>query len=207
MGPSKAPKSHCLAFYKYDGTSCRAEWHRKRGWCKFGSRTVLIDETSEYAPAINLFKQTYAEPLEKAFVDNKYFRSIELFTAFFEFFGEKSFAGLHFIDDPKEVVLFDICLHKKGILPPRDFIKSFGHLKIPPVVYEGIFNKELVQDVMDGKYPVKEGIVAKGVLGHKQHGLWMAKVKTKWWMEEIKHRSIIIPQLASIATDNIKEQS
>ncbi len=56
-GPSKAPNDHCIAFYKYDGSCIRVEWTKKNGWCKYGSRTVLIDHTSPVANAINIFKK------------------------------------------------------------------------------------------------------------------------------------------------------
>lgn len=44
-GSSKAPQLPCIAFKKYDGSNIRAEWSKKRGWYKFGTRTQLIDKT------------------------------------------------------------------------------------------------------------------------------------------------------------------
>ena len=32
----------CIAFTKYDGSNIRAEWTRKSGWSKFGTRTHLL---------------------------------------------------------------------------------------------------------------------------------------------------------------------
>ena len=60
------------------------------------------------------------------------------------------------------------------------------------IVYHGNFGKQLVQDVMNGKYNVKEGIVAKGVKPGKknaQHRLWMAKIKTRSWIEKLKEKA------------------
>jgi hypothetical protein len=211
-GPSKAPQEPCIAFYKYDGSNIRAEWSRKNGWHKFGSRYVLIDEQhSDYAEAIPLFMAEYAESLNEILRTNKAFRGVERATAFCEYYGENSFAGWHDPHDPKQLILFDIQIHKKGFVLPRDFVNHFGHLRTAEVIYEGNFSKEFVEDVKAGKYPLKEGVVAKGVnLGKKsspQHGLWMAKVKTKWWFDLLKKRASEDEAFRKILKDNQKEQA
>jgi len=208
-GPSKAPKGHCIAFKKYDGSSIRAEWTKKQGWNKFGSRHVLIDETHPLGNAIRVFKNTYADDLEKVFRKNKALRGIDRITVFCEYFGPKSFAGFH--EDPPDqmkVMLFDVNLHKKGIMFPRDFIKIFGHLDIAEVVYEGNFGNDFRQDVINGKYDVDEGVVAKGVRPGKsgQHALWMAKVKTRQWFEKLKKNAQENAALRKELSDNMKEQ-
>jgi hypothetical protein len=208
-GPNKAPKSYCTAFYKYDGSNIRIEWSKKKGWHKFGSRNVLIDETSFLGESISLFQNTYAEDLSKIIKDNKIFRGADSVTAFCEFYGEKSFAGYHEPGDEMKIILFDMNINKKGIMPPRDFIKTFGKLEIPEVIYEGIFGPAFVQDIKDGKYTVKEGVVAKGVNQNKkksQHSLWMAKVKTKWWIDELKNKALKDAKLSSVLQDNMQEQ-
>lgn len=210
-GPSKAPQGLCVAFYKYDGSNIRAEWTKKRGWYKFGSKHVLLDETNEIlGPSIEVFKRTYGESLEKTFLDDKEMRTVENITVFFEFFGPNSFAGYHVPEDEKKVVLFDVNVHKKGFLLPRDFIKKFGHLEIAEVVYEGNFGPAFVKDVWEGKYNVTEGVVAKGIItgkkSNEQHGLWMAKAKTKAWIDELRNRAILNPSLVRELEDNLKEQ-
>ncbi len=102
QGPSKAPRENCIAFYKYDGSNVRAEWTRKRGWSKFGSRKVLIDETHPLGDAINIFLQTYGDDLEKIFKNHKLFRNCQNVTVFGEYFGENSFAGWHDPNDKKK---------------------------------------------------------------------------------------------------------
>ena len=208
-GPSKAPHEPCIAFYKYDGSNIRAEWTKKRGWHKFGSRKVLIDRSSELGrEAINTFLSTYSEDLAKVFTDNKLFRNCQNVTVFCEFFGENSFAGQHNPNDEKEIVLLDVNIHKKGIMLPRDFVKTFGHLKIPEVIYEGIFNLTFIHDVINGRYPVEEGIVAKGILPNKksQHSLWMAKVKTAKWINKLKNRAQTDVRFKKELEDNLREQ-
>lgn len=209
-GPSKAPHSHCIAFYKYDGSNIRCEWSRKRGWYKFGSRKVLIDDSSSLGEAIEIFKKTYADDLERIFIKNKVFRNYQNVIVFCEFFGSNSFAGWHDPDDEKEIILIDVNIHKRGIMPPRDFIKTFRQLKIAEIVYEGNFSKQFIQDVKNNKYPVKEGVVAKGILpGRKseQHSLWMVKCKTSWWFDKLKQKVSENPEIfKQTLQENLQEQ-
>ena len=118
QGPNKAPRENCIAFYKHDGSNIRVEWSRKRGWYKFGSRTCLIDGTHPLGDAIDIFLNTYSDDLEKIFKKDKLFRNCQNVTIFSEYFGPNSFAGQHEEDDPKEIVVFDISIHKKGIMSP-----------------------------------------------------------------------------------------
>ena len=56
------------AFDKLDGSNIRAEWDRKKGFTKFGSRNVLIDETeSALGASIPLIKQKYEKDLTDIF--------------------------------------------------------------------------------------------------------------------------------------------
>ena len=214
-GPSKSPQSPCIAFNKYDGANLRFEWSKKRGWYKFGSRNILIDHTSEqFGPAIPLFLETLGEPLVEVFKDSKAFRGVDSFIVYCEYCSANSFAGWFPKDEPKELVLIDVNPHKKGFVLPRDFVKLFGHLRSAEVVYEGNFGPEFVQDVREGKYNlgnVKEGVVAKGIIDGKRsnsvHGLWMSKVKTKWWLEELKRKASTDAEFRKILLDNIREQS
>lgn len=110
------------AFDKLDGSNIRAEWSRKTGFYKFGSRTVLIDEKSSLGEAIGLIRNKYEKGLSKVFRDQRLERAI----CFFEFFGPNSFAGFHH-PEPHDVVLIDVNPHKKGIDPPVDFICTYLH--------------------------------------------------------------------------------
>jgi hypothetical protein len=210
QGPNKAPRQYCIAFDKYDGSNIRAEWTRKRGWDKFGSRKVLMDKSHPLGDAIDIFLNTYGDDLEKIFKKDKLFRNCQNVTVFGEYFGPNSFAGWHDPDDEKEVVMFDVSIHKKGMMSPRDFVKMFGHLKIPKIIYEGNFNESFIQDVKDGKYPVIEGVVVKGNLPHGKppHNLWMAKVKTKTWLDKLKVEAVEHPErFKNQLIDNVMEQA
>lgn len=210
-GPSKMPQSHCIAFYKYDGSQIRALWQRKGGWVRFGTRHCLIDEKHEqFGDAVGVFKNTYGDDLAKLFKESKEFRGLQEALVFCEYFGKGSFAGTHVASEPKEVVMFDVNLHKKGFVLPRDFVKQFGHLKTPEVIYEGNFNQQFIQDIKESKYPVYEGVVVKGVIEGKksssQHGLWMAKVKTHQWMDDLKSRASTDAEFRKALADNEREQ-
>lgn len=187
QGPSKAPHLPCMAFEKIDGSNLRWEWSRKNKWSKFGTRHCLFDSSSEFAPAIDIFMSKYAEAIEKIIKDHKLYRNAERITAFTEYWGQKSFAGQHIADDSKDLVLFDVQVHKRGLLGPREFVDLFGKLDISKLVYEGILNDSFIQDVRDGKFPNRqksnEGVVCKGGSGHK---LWMRKIKTTAYMERLK---------------------
>lgn len=176
----------CIGFMKLDGSNIRAEWNRKRGWYKFGTRHRLFDTSDpEYGCAIDIFLNKYGDAIPKALP------KVDSLIAFAEFFGPHSFAGQHDIqrlnvesNDPKQVVLFDVNVHKKGIIGPKEFIKTFGHLHIPDVVYEGKLTEEFEKAVEEGNYPVGEGVIVKG-MPKSQHSLWMAKIKTKQYKDKL----------------------
>lgn len=174
----------------------------------------MIDESSEqWGHVIPQFMQQLADDIEKVFNENKKYRGTEEAVVFCEHFGPSSFAGWHDYNELKlagELVIIDINIHKKGIILPGDFIKDFGHLEIPKVVYRGNFNKQFISDVKEGKYEdLEEGVVVKGVNPKNkrdQHGLWMSKVKTKWWLAELKARAQKDEQFRKSLIDNMKEQ-
>ena len=68
-----------------------------------------------------------------------------------------------------------------------------AHVSTP--VYEGPFDRSFIVDVQAGKFAVREGIVAKGVHTRRQRkgkadqDVWMAKVKTRVWLEELARRA------------------
>lgn len=188
---TKASNLHCIFFEKNDGSNLRSEWQRKTGWCKFGSRHLLFDKSHpEFGCAIKLFQDNFFA-MEKFFCDKKY----EKATIFCEFFGPNSFAGQHDVsylnsvgfniedNEPKQLVLFDVEIHKKGFMSPREFVDNFGDLQIAKVISEGILDQKFIEDVKEGKYPVFEGVVAKSGIGHN---LWRGKIKTNAYLKKLK---------------------
>ena len=212
-GSRNAPVAPCVGFRKFDGSQIRCEWSRKRGWHKFGTRRRLFDATDpEYGKAIETFLNKYGESVPKALVDDLGRNKVEKLIAFGEFFGPSSFAGRHNFEEEQDVVLFDVSIHKRGFVLPSDFVRLLGDLGTAPVVYEGPFDQAFIEAVRNGEYVGQsEGVVAKGTLpgkkGKEQHGFWMRKIKTNWWLNELKVRAEFDPSLLKELEDNLRESA
>lgn len=170
---------------KLDGSNIRAEWNKKRGFYKFGSRTQLIDENSFIlGESISLINEKYSEDLSKKFTDKKF----ESAVCFFEFSGENSFAGHHEFE-PHDVVLFDIDVYKKGLLTPEQFQELTQDIETAACLCSGIITSEmvptLVQQVREGIFP---GITFEGVVGKcvVKNQVKMFKIKTNAWLDKLK---------------------
>jgi len=168
----------CIAFYKYDGSNLRWEWSPKRGWYKFGYRTQLFDASHPlYSQAIPIFMERLSTEIVRRVKDVN--RNCQRIIAYTEFFGEKSFAGQHDLNEPKQLRLIDIELYKKGMMSARQFVEVFGDMSdAAEVIYQGNMNKQFIDDVRQGKYPVWEGVVAKG-------DGWMCKIKTNAFFQKL----------------------
>lgn len=169
------------AFDKLDGSNIRVEWTSKKGFWKFGSRHQLLDETHELlGEAPSLIVEKYKDHLEPIFKENRYEKVI----CFFEFFGPSSFAGNH-IEEPHDVVLFDVNPYKKGIVSPSDFIGDYGHLDIPRLLYHGKANSTFQAAVKGSELEgmTFEGVVCKGMNGKV---LRMFKIKSQKWLDKLK---------------------
>ena len=178
-GSTQAPLGRpCMAFYKYDGSNLRWEWSPKKGWHKFGTRTQLFDATDPlFSQAIPIFLNTMGDEIVRR--SKQVECGVQRVIVFTEFFGPSSFAGTHDQNEPKELRLFDVNLYKRGIMKPRDFVKNFGDLPYAAqVVYDGNMNRQFIDDVREGRYPVWEGVVAKG-------DDWMAKIKTNAYLKKL----------------------
>lgn len=197
-GPEGIPFGQkAVVFEKMDGSNLRFEWSKNQGWYKFGTRTRLFDHTDpDFGTAIDIFLSRYGDKLDKIVCDAYKQFKVTAIIAYAEFFGPHSFCGQHSIEwlnehisppiehnDPKNVILFDVNVHKKGFIDPERFIDLFGHLGIPPVLYKGILTEDFVEEVRNGRFPVMEGVVCKGGEGHK---LWMAKIKTLNYLGRLK---------------------
>ena len=128
----------------------------------------------------------YSENLDKIFYENPLFRGVDTITVYGEFAGYLSFAGQHnwiMERDGFKVTIFDVFMYKKDFVKPRDFIDTFGHLRIPEVVIQGLLDEKMIGDVISNIYGLKEGVVFKGVSEGK---VWMAKVKTQQWLNKVR---------------------
>ena len=181
-----------IAFDKLDGSNLRFEYSHKRGFYKFGTRNVMIDRNSEdFGFSIDLFLNKYADGLEKIFKSKEY-RNIPSFVCFAELIGKNSAFGQHeFGTDNFDTILFDISAYKKGFIPPRQFVKDFGNLGIPKIVYEGNLNMDLVNDIKTNVYGLSEGVICKGLIKNKKgDNLYYCKIKTNDWFERLRSKYI-----------------
>ena len=193
----------CIAQTKHDGSNIRCGWSSKKGWHIFGTRTQLFNRTDPvFGCAIDIFLNKYASGMECIIRKDKFFRQVREVICFCEFFGPYSFAGQHDPahpalilggcqgdNNPKDLMMFDVNVHRKGFMEPRLFLNTFQDIvPIPEVVYEGNLNASFIQDVREGKYPVVEGVVCKGLEGAAPHGIWRVKVKTLNYLAELKRR-------------------
>lgn len=183
-------------FDKIDGSNLRFEWSPKRGWYKFGTRRRLFDESdSVFGAAIALWNETFAEALSNHAAKERW-RGC---TAYAEYHGPNSFAGLHEPKDEHQLTLIDMDISMKGLIDPRDFVE-FGAI-VPTARYFGSINwtrgfveamyenpQAAIQeygDFAEGFAPVPsfEGVVGKATNGRKRI---MAKAKTKAWIEKVR---------------------
>lgn len=182
-----------IAFDKLDGSNIRAEWSRKTGFTKFGTRKRLLDENEQpLGEAIPLFMEKYAEELDKVFRKNR----LEKMTAFFEFYGANSFAGFH-ENEPHEVMLFDIHQYKKGMLPPKEFLKLVGDtVPTVPILFEGKATQEFIQSVKESTLEGMslEGVVCKGGLDNRRRPVAF-KIKSQAWLDKLKTKYADNPAL------------
>ncbi|MDE1830395.1 MAG: hypothetical protein KGI25_08740 [Thaumarchaeota archaeon] len=172
----------CIAFYKYDGSNLRWEWSPKKGWYKYGTRNQLFDaNATPYNQAIPIFHDTMADDIVSKVMAREG-RKVERIIAFTEFFGPSSFAGSHDEKEEKELILFDVSVYKKGFIPAKEFVKMFNQFPfMADVIYEGNMNKQFIEDVWSGKYPLNEGVVCKG-------NQWQAKIKTQTYLTRLLNR-------------------
>ncbi len=172
-------------FDKLDGSNIRAEWDKKKGFWKFGSRNVLIDDKHEFlGESISLIKSLEGE-LMKCFSKERWDKGI----VFFEFGGANSFAGNHVKEDTKSVTLIDVMPYKQGMLNPDEFLDIFAPVvPIPNFVFRGGINKDIEKEIREGTMEgiTFEGVVCKAKKNKKIDSPIMFKIKTFAWLHKLK---------------------
>jgi hypothetical protein len=172
-----------IAFSKIDGSNIRAEWSRKKGFYKFGSRKRLIDNNDQQlGEAVSIISE-YKEAFYNIFTAKKVDRAV----CFFEYWGENSAFGYHY-SEPHWATLIDVSIYKKGILSPDDFLEWFSDsdIPIPSVLYKGKIDEDFYSSVKNGTL---EGIGSEGVVcksGLDKGGPWMVKIKRQSWLDKLK---------------------
>ena len=180
--PRDVVNTPIYAFDKLDGSNIRVEWHRKKGLHKFGSRTQLIDLTSPLGEAISLV-EAHTDPINSILRDQR----AEEATLFFEFYGDTSFAGTHYVE-PHKVSLIDVSIHKKGFVNPNDFVKWFKLIPSAEMLYYGNPNSQFLEAVRTGTLEgmTFEGVVCKATRSKPSHPVTSFKVKNQAWIERLR---------------------
>lgn len=187
---SKAPRKHCVAFNKLDGSNFRSKYTQKRGFDVFGTRTQLIDKNTEFwGEMVSLFDEKYRKILEDKFKRDKNYRDFREIIVFAEFLGENSFAGRH-ENEPHDLVFFDVLTGHKNrkFVPPIEFIKEFQEIiPIPAVEYVGNLNDQFIESIRQNT-ELKEGVICKGTESRGDYvgGIWTCKIKTLKYFEKLK---------------------
>jgi hypothetical protein len=194
-----------VAFNKLDGQNFRVKFSpkgaNKNQFTAFGSRRTLVDEKTEgFGDAVKFFNKNYENVLKNIITNNSrkkgVFKGVDEITFFFEWYGNKSFAGFHKEGDEMHLALIDVFLKKKGYIEPNTFIDIFcddARIETPSVIYIGKLDMNFANSIVsndwtkeDCQYPeVKEGVVCKRSTLMKGQKLPMCKIKTNWWLTEL----------------------
>lgn len=177
--------SYIYAYDKLDGSNIRAEWTRKTGFTKFGSRRQLIDNTHALlGESIELFIEKYSESLNSIFRKQQFQKT----TVFFEYHSPNSFAGFH-EPEPHEVTLFDVHVYKQGFIAPQQFNKIFAGVDTAKLLYQGNPTNEFINSVKDGTLVdmTFEGVICKAGYD-KRNKLVSYKIKNTAWLDKLKDR-------------------
>lgn len=169
------------AFDKFDGSNIRIEWNRKNQFTRFGTRRRLLRPDDRVFGEVPELAKPFEEPLTRILMKNR----IQEATFFFEFWGKYSFAGQHRIDESHNLTLLDVSIYKKGFLSPANFLKWFGNLNIPKMLFYGrcgthFINQVRTSNLSDMSF---EGVVCKGV---SRKRVKMFKIKSRAWINRIK---------------------
>ena len=185
------------AFGKLDGSNIRAEWSQKKGFYKFGTRKRLLDESytegAGLGNAITIFKKQWAKILPPIFMKQRWIGKEMRVLCYFE----SEVLSFIIMPSPKTLgamilTLIDVNIHKRGLLPPKEFIKIFGHLEIPKILYRGKANKTFIDSVRNSTLEgmPEEGVVCKAPNPSKKKTAKpvMFKLKSQVWYDKLRER-------------------
>lgn len=180
----------CIAFEKYDGTNIHWVFTHSCGWIGYGTRrdefTLTVNGIKEFEwahPELSGIDKLWDMNSElKNYLTKKYTPLDGKIMIFTEYFGPNSFAGEHRAGDDMELKIFDVQIGDR-LLSPNKFIKDFGQFNIARVIFKGKYSGQFVEDVRNGKYDIKEGVVVKGLIKDE---IYMAKIKTEAYMRRLQ---------------------
>jgi hypothetical protein len=184
--PSLGYVTKFWVFDKLDGSNIRVEWSAKRGFYKYGTRKRLVGcDDPIFGKVLDIAKNN-----EKQFAEKFKEMRVQRAVCFFEFWGERSFAGTHNQNDEHTLSLIDISVEGHGILEPDIFCNFLEDTDIrhAKLLHLGRFTEEIKEKIKKGILPgmTFEGVVAKARRPHKWNKPIMVKVKNKAWVEKVK---------------------
>lgn len=185
----KKPESGPTKFWvfdKLDGSNIRAEWSKKRGFHKFGTRKRLLGTDQ----GLLTLAQGLVESSEAHFRSIFGPAKIERTVCFFEFWGPNSFAGNHVAGDTFRTTLIDVSVYKKGMMPPDEFLKLFDQSSVDsaPLLHVGPVDERLKKQVREGSFAgmTDEGVVCKAKPSKRFNKPIMFKIKSQSWIDRVK---------------------
>jgi hypothetical protein len=193
------------AFNKLDGQNFCAKFSPKqKSFTAFGSKTQSVDESSlQFGDTVRYFKENMSDTLTDIILSNSkkggIFTGVQEITVFCEWYGDNSFSGFHVDGDMMHLAVIDVNLYKKGYIEPKPYYKMFSgfdNIELPELIYQGKLTQEFIKSIQENDwtkdgclYPtVKEGVVVKRSTLMKGQHRPQAKIKTKWWLNELKAR-------------------
>lgn len=186
------PLKKCVVFEKIDGTNIHFTISKGK-WISFGTRRTSYPSSFEGEIEFREEHPELSHVLDcdpDFLLDLQYFinhdptySEVEDLILFMEYSGPNSFAGRHKNNDGS-LYLFDVQINGM-MLAPEVLIKDFAAYKgyMPKIVYQGKYSGQLVEDIRNGKFPINEGAVIKGVHDNE---VYMVKVKTNKYLEKLK---------------------
>jgi len=184
--PKPGGRTHFYVFDKLDGSNIRAEWSKKRGFYKFGSRKRLLGTDQGALAKAQSLAEAQEEKFREVFEGMKYERVV----CFFEFYGPNSFAGNHVKGDAHRLTLIDIDVHKQGLIDPDMFLAMFSTSDIDTadILYYGKIDEAILTEIRSGILAGMsfEGVVCKSPRQKKWEKPAMFKVKNLAWIKKVK---------------------
>lgn len=180
------PINGMYVFDKLDGSNVRCEVDRKGNILQYGKRHGLLDDKTPFlSEAKDLINTKYGPYFKDLMEGNKW----EFATFYFEFLGKTSYCGKHF-NEEHDVVLFDIDVYKKGVLPPNVFLERTKGLDTAKLLTIETLDRDLWKRVWNDEIPgiTFEGVVCKSVIRSKTKKPLMVKLKTKKWHDMLEER-------------------
>jgi len=127
-----------------------------------------------------MFEDGFAETFERFATDGKHDSMI----VYCEFWGPKSFAGEHEVNDDHVLTPIDVAIYKQGLLATDGFVEKFGadfdlgYLGVQ--AWDQPFVDAVRWSTFDGMS--FEGVVGKSGSGHQRKAI---KLKSKAWVEKV----------------------